>query len=205
MYSPSAGRNRKPVCSAFGRHMPHHGHILEIGSGTGEHAIELAGKFPELQWHPGDPDERSRASITAWTAHAGLPNISRPHCITTLDPEWNSNTGIPPVAGIVCINMIHIAPFTATENLFGGSGKLLPAGGKIFLYGPFSRNGIHTAQSNENWHHYLVSRNAAWGVRDLDNDIIPLAERHHLRIDKTVNMPANNLVIIFKKKKNFIV
>lgn len=180
------------------QHMPHSGAVLEIGGGTGEHAVKLAAALPDVRWHTGDPDEKARASITAWIAEAKLHNLTGPHAIKTTDPDWNVDD-MTPLCGLVSINMIHIAPFAAAQGLFAGAERLLKKRGKLFLYGPFSRNGEHTAPSNQAFDESLKARNPAWGVRDLEHDIAPLANKHALRLEKVVEMPANNFSVIFVK------
>jgi hypothetical protein len=150
-----------------------------------------------LRWLPGDPDADARASIAAWTAHAGLSNIARPHAIDAAAEGWEADVGV--VDAIVCINMIHIAPFAAAEGLFAGAGRLLPRGGRLFLYGPFSRQGRHSAPSNADFDASLKARDARWGVRDLDNDLLPLAERAGLALSRVIEMPANNLSVVFER------
>ncbi len=198
MYSPSTARNRDLIRDAFLATMPQEGNILEVGGGTGEHAVHLAGALPKANWFTGDPDETARASIAAWIAEAGLDNLQGPHAIDVAARDWDAVLAAP-YDGVVSINMIHIAPFNAAEGLFAGAGRLLRPAGKLFLYGPFSRNGVHTAASNEAFDQSLKSRNARWGVRDLERDIAPLAQKNSLRLEKVVEMPANNFSVIFRK------
>lgn len=199
LFSPSAARNREAIFDAFLAHMPRAGTVLEIGSGTGEHAVHIAAHLPELTWLPGDPDETSRASIAAWVAHMGLANIRPPHAIDVTVDGWTQ--GVPrPLAAVVSINMIHIAPFAAAEGLIAGAGEILREGGRLFLYGPFSRNGKHTAPSNAAFDASLKARDPRWGVRDLENDIVPLAEKAGLALEAAVPMPANNFTVIFTRR-----
>ena len=198
LFSPSTARNWRPIRDVFVEHMPNAGTILEVGAGAGEHAVRLAEALPRVQWRTGDPDETARASIAAWIAAAGLPNLSGPHAIATGDADWGVDD-LAPLAGLVSINMIHIAPFSAARGLFAGAGRLLGRGGKLFLYGPFSRNGAHTAPSNEAFSASLKARNPDWGVRDLEQDIAPLAHEAALRLQTIVEMPANNLAVVFVK------
>ena len=198
MFSPSTARNRDPIRDVFLKTMPHEGRILEIGGGTGEHAVHLAGVLPGAEWRTGDPDETARRSIAAWIEDAALPNLLGPHAIDVTQPEWGVED-LAPFAGVVSINMIHIAPFAAAKGLFAGAARLLGPGGKLFLYGPFSRNGVHTAPSNEAFDASLKARDARWGVRDLDRDLAPLAQKNALRLDALVEMPANNFSAVFMK------
>lgn len=198
MFSPSTARNRDPIRDAFLKTMPHVGRILEIGGGTGEHAVHLAAALPGAEWRTGDPDEAARRSIAAWIEDAGLPNLFGPHAIDVTQPDWGVED-LAPFAGVVSINMIHIAPFAAAKGLFAGAARLLEPGGKLFLYGPFSKNGAHTAPSNEAFDASLKARDACWGVRDLDRDLAPLAQKNGLRLDALVEMPANNFSAVYRK------
>jgi cyclopropane fatty-acyl-phospholipid synthase-like methyltransferase len=197
IFAASTARNRDPILDAYAASMPVSGTVLEIASGAGEHAVHIAGALPMLRWLPGDPDADARASIAAWTAHAGLSNIAPPHAIDAAAEGWEAEVGV--VDAIVCINMIHIAPFAAAEGLFAGAGRLLPRGGRLFLYGPFSRQGRHSAPSNADFDSSLKARDARWGVRDLDNDLLPLAERAGLALSRVIEMPANNLSVVFER------
>ncbi|PQA87894.1 DUF938 domain-containing protein [Hyphococcus luteus] len=198
LFSPSTERNRDAIRDVFLKTMPQKGRILEIGGGTGEHAVHLARALPDAEWRTGDPDEKARASIAAWIADAGLSNLSGPHAIDVTQADWGVEDRAP-FAGIVSINMIHIAPFAAAKGLFAGAGRLLAPGGKLFLYGPFSRKGAHTAPSNEAFDASLKARDPRWGVRDLERDILPLAQENGLSLDAVVEMPANNFSVVFTK------
>lgn len=195
LFSPSAARNRDAIRDAFLTTMPHTGVILEIGSGTGEHAVHIAAAAPELRWLPGDPDAASRASIAAWTEHLRLTNVAAPHALDVTAPEWDA--GIERIDGAVSINMIHIAPFAAAQGFIAGAARLLRSGGKLFLYGPFARNGAHTAPSNAEFDASLKARNPDWGVRDLDREIEPLAFAAGFALETVIEMPANNLSVVF--------
>ncbi|NWG72463.1 MAG: DUF938 domain-containing protein [Parvularculaceae bacterium] len=197
-FSPSAARNRDPILRVFLTHMPRAGAILEIGSGTGEHAVHLAAALPDARFLPGDPDAEARASIAAWTAHSGLSNVAPPHALDVAAEGWERAVARP-LAGIVSINMIHIAPFEAARGLFAGAGRLLGSGGRLFLYGPFSRNGAHTARSNAEFDASLKARDPRWGVRDLDRDLLPLAGAAGLALAVVVAMPSNNFSAVFER------
>lgn len=197
LFSPSAARNREAIRDAFLKHMPRQGTIVEVGSGTGEHVVCLAAATPRLFWRPGDPDAASRASIAAWTAHLGLENIAVPHAADAAEPDWREAFGA--ADGVVSINMIHIAPFAAAKGLIAGAGELLKRGGRLFLYGPFSRNGVHTAPSNAEFDASLKARDPAWGVRDLELEVLPLASRAGFALVAIAEMPANNLSVIFER------
>ena len=197
LFSPSAARNRDAIRDAFLQSMPRDGVVLEIGAGTGEHAVHIAAAAPGLRWLPGDPDAASRASIAAWTEHLGLTNVAAPHAIDVTAPGWDQ--GVSPADGVVSINMIHIAPFEAARGLIAGAARLLKPGGKLFLYGPFARNGSHTAPSNADFDASLKARNPGWGVRDLDLDIAPLAAASGFVLETVIEMPANNFGVVFAK------
>lgn len=199
--SPSVARNIEPIVAAFLAAMPRHGAILEFGSGTGEHATRLARLLPETFWLPGDPDIEARRSIAAWTAALGLTNVAAPHELDAAAPDWPERLAITePLSGVVSMNMIHIAPIEAAKGLVAGAGRALRPGGRMFLYGPFARNGAHTAPSNAAFDASLKSRNPAWGVRDLDLDIAPMAQRANLMLTQTIEMPANNLTVVFERR-----
>jgi hypothetical protein len=198
LFSPSAARNRDPIREAFLAHMPQAGTILEIGSGTGEHVVHLAAALPGVRFLPGDPDKASRASIAAWTRHVPLTNVAPPHALDVTEAGWTENVAAP-VDGVLSINMVHIAPFAAASGLFAGAGRILRAGGKLFLYGPFARNGAHTAPSNAEFDASLKARDPRWGVRDLDLELAPLAKSAGLIVEAIVEMPANNFSVVFRK------
>ncbi len=198
LFSPSTARNRDVIRDVFLETMLHRGKFLEIGGGTGEHAVHIASALPDAQWHTGDPDKTARASIAAWMAEANLHNLQGPHAINVTANIWGVED-LAPFDGLISINMIHIAPFDAARGLFAGAARLLKPGGRLFLYGPFTRGGRHTAPSNETFDASLKSRDARWGVRDLEQDIAPLAQENALDLRQTVEMPANNFTIIFQK------
>jgi len=199
-FSPSVQRNRDVIRDVFLELMPNKGHALEIASGSGEHVVHIASKAPNLIWHGGDPDQDSRHSLTAWIEHSQLSNLMPPHDIDVTNDHW----GISEERHydiILSINMIHIAPFKAATGLFTGVKRRLTKEGKLFLYGPFMHNGEHTSPSNIAFDQSLRTRNPMWGVRDLDLEIIPLAKKHDLQIDQIRKMPANNLVVTFKRDR----
>jgi cyclopropane fatty-acyl-phospholipid synthase-like methyltransferase len=175
--------------------LPAGARVLEIASGAGEHAVFLARALPQIRWRPTDRDADARASIAAWQAAADLPNLEAPLALDASDPDgWPDE----PANAIVCINMIHIAPWAAAEGLMAGAGARLPSGGRLFLYGPFVEADVPTAPSNLAFDESLRARNAAWGLRRLD-DVVALAQRHGLRLAERIAMPANNLTLVFVK------
>lgn len=196
LFSPSAGRNHKSIVEAYKVLMPVAGTILEIGSGTGEHGFHITNACPELHWQPSDPDAASRTSIDAWAAFADHVSIAPALNLDLTDPTWLK--GLPDFNGIVSINMIHIAPFAACEALFAGCGVLLSRASKLFLYGPFKRAG-QTAPSNLDFDESLKSRNPDWGVRDIEKDLVLLADQHALKLADIREMPTNNLCVTFEK------
>ncbi|MBT8472810.1 MAG: DUF938 domain-containing protein [Marinicaulis sp.] len=198
MNSPSAQRNRDPIRDAFSKSMPTAGTALEVAGGTGEHAVHLARAFPELHIYTGDPDEKARASIASRIEEAGLENLTGPHHIDVMINNWGVEEQAPYDA-IIAINMIHIAPIEAVIGLMRGADRLLERGGKLFLYGPFRRDGEHTAPSNEAFDADLKSRDERWGVRDLEQEIVPIAQKNRIQLEDCIAMPANNFSAIFGK------
>jgi hypothetical protein len=192
--APAAERNRDAILSVLTRVLPQSGVVLEVASGTGQHAVHCAAALPGLVWQPSDADAEARESIAAWRAHSGLANLNAPLALDVCNDDW----GIANVAAIVCINMIHIAPWEAAEALFRGAGACLDAGGVLYLYGPYRRNGAHTAPSNEAFDQQLRARDPRWGVRDMEA-VEALGEKAGLAFVETVAMPANNFSVVFKK------
>jgi len=193
--SPSTARNRAPILEVLRRRLPSGATVVEIASGAGEHAAFFAQAMPQVRWRPTDPDADARASIAAWRAAAGLPNLDAPVALDAADPaSWPT----APADAVVCINMIHISPWAATEGLMAGAGRLLPAGGQLLIYGPFLEADVTTAPSNLAFDESLRSRNAAWGLRRLEA-VIALANAHGLRLAERIAMPADNLMVAFKK------
>lgn len=194
--SPSAERNRAPIMQVLGPLLPHDGLVLEVASGTGQHAFAFAGSFSGIQWQPSDPNAAARASIDAWRAQAGRDNLLPPLNIDVCDDEWWREVNMQP-AGIVAINLLHISPWRATEGLMAGAGALLAPGGFVYIYGAFKRDGQHISESNLQFDASLRARNAEWGVRDIA-DVARVAEKHGLMLEKVVAMPANNFSLIFR-------
>jgi SAM-dependent methyltransferase len=180
------------------------GDVVEAGSGTGQHVVEFARHSPDVTWWPSDLSEQHLKSINAWRAHAGLPNIRNPLRIDLSDPAWCSQMhdgrGPGQLLAVFCANVIHIAPWRVAEGLFAGAGRYLQADGRLFLYGPFKRGGRHTAVSNAVFDSSLRESNAEWGVRDVD-DLTKLGEGAGLVLKEIVEMPANNLVLVFERSK----
>jgi SAM-dependent methyltransferase len=191
-FAPAAARNREPILDVLRAHLPASGTALEIASGSGEHAVAFAAAFPTLVWQPSDPDPANRASIAAWIAAEGTPNLLPPIDLDATAEIWPLATA----DAVVCINMIHIAPWAACLGLLRGAARLLAPGGLLYLYGPFKRDGMHTAPLNEAFDESLRARDPAWGVRDL-GEVCQAAEGFALAA--TVAMPANNLSVLFRR------
>ncbi len=199
-YAPATERNRGPILQVLQRILPATGIVLEVASGTGEHGVFFASHFPDLRWQPTDPDPLSCDSIEAWRQATGVPSVQDPLPLNAQDPEWPVE-GQPwsgSITAIVNINMIHIAPWSACEGLMAGAERILVSSGILYLYGPFKRQGQHTAPSNAEFDAMLRRQDPEWGVRDLDT-VIELAAAHHLQWVETVAMPANNLSVIFQR------
>lgn len=197
-FSPSIQRNKQSVADAFGRFMPLSGEILEIAAGTGEHGASLVARFEQLAWTYSDIDPESQASQAAWRLESDAKRLHGPLTIDTRASDWGAAERLAAWSGLFCANMIHIAPFEAAVGLIAGAGRLLKSGGRLMLYGPFSRAG-EIALSNARFSADLQRRNPDWGVRDLDQDILPLAKAAGLGLIDVVPMPANNLSVIFEK------
>ena len=195
MFSPSAARNMEPIVAVLKRVLPTHAVVLEIGCGTGEHAVSVAEAVPDLTWQPSDPDAHARASTASWIKFTGLSNVLAPLDIDVCSRLWGVEQRAP-FDAIVSINMIHIAPWAASLGLFAGAGRLLRAGGLLVLYGPFMRDGLHNAPSNAAFDVSLKTRNPSWGVRDIA-DLERVAEASRLGLRETIEMPANNMSVVF--------
>jgi cyclopropane fatty-acyl-phospholipid synthase-like methyltransferase len=193
--SPSTARNREPILAVMAAHFPISGKVLEIASGAGEHAAFIAKALPGLIWQPSDPDEAARESIAAWIAHEHVGNVLPPLAIDVRAADWGVDG---PFDAIVAINMIHISPWDATQGLMAGAARVLAPGGLLFLYGPYKRDGAHTAPSNLAFDTSLRARNPLWGVRDLA-DVEAEARVNGLTLREVIEMPANNLSVIFAK------
>ena len=192
--SPSFPRNREPIIAVLAQLLPPSGSVRELASGSGEHAIAFARRFTQLSWQPSDPAPEARASIAQRRLEAGLANLREPLDIDAAGPHWPDAT----FDAIVCINMLHIAPWAAAEGLMAGAGQVLRQGGGLYLYGPFLRQGRETAPSNLAFDRSLRDRNPRWGLRDLEA-VAALAKTHGLELRQVIEMPANNLSVWFEK------
>lgn len=194
--SPAAERNKQPIAEVLATVLPRAGFVFEVASGTGQHALHFAQALPGLDWQPSEPDVELLPLLAARVASAALPNLRPPLAFDVHEPR-------APVAGadaVVCINMIHIAPWSACDALLRHSSTLLAPGAPLVVYGPFKRDGVHTAPSNAEFDSSLRARNAAWGVRDL-TDVDGLARGCGFELALTVAMPANNLSVIWRRRR----
>lgn len=190
--APAAQRNREPILGVLREALPENGTVLEVASGTGEHVAFFAREWPELAWQPSDPSPEMRESIAAWCT--GLPNVMAPLDLDASAEEWP----VGRAEAMVCINMVHISPWAATEGLMRGAGRILAGGAPLVLYGPYRRSSRELEPSNEAFDQDLQRRNPAWGLR-LVEDVADCAARNGLRLERVVEMPANNLSLVFRK------
>ncbi len=201
-YAPATQRNREPILEILQQVLPPQGTVLEISSGTGEHAIFFAPRLSPRTWLPSEPDVRSRASVVAWIEDCPADNLHLPLDIDVRASVWSGEDVllkfIPPINAIVNINMIHIAPWSACLGLMAGANRLLPSGGIMYLYGPYKQDGKHTAPSNQAFDDSLRAQNPEWGVRNLE-DVVAAANDQNLTLLHTYQMPANNLSVVFQR------
>ena len=196
--------NHRPIWAVLQKFLAgQSGDVLEAGSGTGQHVVHFARQTPDITWWPSDLNEQHLKSITAWCAHAQLPNVRPPMRIDLSDPAWwpemQDKSGPKNLLAVFCANVIHIAPWRVAEGLFAGAGRALRVDGRLFLYGPFKRDGKHTALSNAVFDTSLREGNPEWGVRDIV-DLEKLAASAGLALLETVDMPANNQILIFGRE-----
>jgi hypothetical protein len=201
--APAFHRNHESIWTALKKHLGGcSGDAVEVGSGTGQHVVHFARRTPGLVWWPSDLNLRHLKSIEAWRIHSGLTNVRSPLRIDLSDPDWcpemRGGQGPNDLAAVFCANVIHIAPWHVTEGLFAGAGRYLRGDGKLFLYGPFKRDGKHTALSNAVFDASLRDGNPEWGVRDIV-DVEKLAQGAGLELIETSEMPANNLTLVFAR------
>ncbi len=198
LFAPATQRNRDPILAVL-EPLLGKGTVLEVASGTGEHATWLASRLPSVRFQPSDPEPAHRASITAWTRALGVSNVAPPLDLDARAATWP----LPPevreqLRAVLCINMIHIAPWEATRGLMRNAAAVLPPGGLLYLYGPFRRQGRHTAPSNAEFDEGLRARDPSWGVRDLEA-VEELARAEGLSTESVVAMPANNLSVLLRR------
>lgn len=191
-HAPATARNRDAIVAELADILPATGSVLEIASGTGEHVAYFAERFPALDWQPSDPEPAALASIASWTA--GLGNVATPIAIDATEAGW-------PVAradALLCVNMVHIAPWDATSGLMTGASAVLATGAPLILYGPYLRGDAATAPSNLEFDASLKARDARWGLRSVE-DVRAAAEVRGLAFERLIEMPANNLMLVFRK------
>jgi hypothetical protein len=195
-YAPATLRNRDAILGVLKQHLPVSGLVLEMASGSGEHVLHFARASADtLVFQPSDPDPSARDSIDAWAASLGLANVRPAVALDAAAAAWP----VSHADAVICINMIHIAPWAAAVGLVHGASRVLPPEGMLYLYGPYRRGGRHTAPSNEAFDGSLRTRNPAWGVRDLEA-VVELAESHGFAPPAVEEMPANNLSLVFRRR-----
>ncbi|WP_416140766.1 DUF938 domain-containing protein [Halomonas sp. HK25] len=195
LHSPAAARNRQPILEALAQVLPGRARVLEVASGSGEHALHCAAAMPGWIWQPSDSTPEALASIAAWREQAELPNLAEPIRLDATVPDsWTAG----PFEAIVAINLIHISPWAVTEALMARAGERLVPGGVLYLYGPYRRGGQPTSPGNAAFDADLRRRDPRWGVRDLD-EVTAEAARHGLALARLVEMPANNLSVVLSR------
>jgi hypothetical protein len=193
--APTTLRNREPIAEVLRDWLPAAGLVLEIASGTGEHAVHFARAFPHLDWQPSDVEPLALRSIAAWRADAGLPNLREPVPLDAAAPIWP----IEHADAVLSINMVHISPWASALGLLDGAARLLPRGGRLILYGPWLTEAVETAPSNLEFDADLRRRDPAWGLRKVE-DFASAAEARGLRLDDQRAMPANNRMLLFSRR-----
>lgn len=192
--APAALRNRQPIAKVLEEWLPDRGLVLEIASGTGEHAVHFADRFPQLEWQPSDIHPDALASIRAWRAEAGLPNLREPLTIDASSASWP----IDAADAVLSINMVHISPWASALGLLNGAARILPAGAPLILYGPWLKDDVPTAPSNLAFDSDLKRRDPAWGLRRVE-DFATAADGRGLRLMETRAMPANNMMLLLRR------
>ena len=195
--SASAERNAKPILEILKTILPENSSVLEIGSGTGQHGAMFAQSLTSVKWIPSDYDVSNLNSIKAWNRINVTTSPFPPRLIDATELDWDISLN-DNIFAIVAINVIHISPWSVTKGILSGAQKFLPSQGILFFYGPFKQTDIVTAQGNETFDKQLRSQNTAWGLRNL-NDIETIAQNHDLKLEQIIQMPANNLSVIFRK------
>ena len=193
-HAPAAGRNREPIAAVLTEELPPSGLVLEVASGTGEHAVHFARTFPHLRWQPSDPDPAARDSIETWREDEGLANVLPPLDLNAADTAWP----LAQAAAVLCINMAHISPISATEGLVAGAARLLGRDAPLILYGPWLEADVETAPSNLAFDADLKSRCPEWGLRQVEW-LDRIAAGAGFRRTRRVAMPANNLTLVYRK------
>lgn len=194
LFSTTAARNRGAILDVLRAVLPKQGLALEIASGSGEHVVHFAAHLKKLTFAPSDPNPKARASVAAWIASSGVENVRAPLALDAANAPWP----IERADAVICINMVHISPWATTEGLFDNAGAILPVGAPLYLYGPYKRDGAHTAPSNAEFDAGLRAQNPSWGVRDLET-VADLGRQAGFERPDIVEMPANNLSLIFRR------
>jgi SAM-dependent methyltransferase len=194
-FTSSVERNRDPILAELRRVLPEAGLVLEVASGTGQHVLHFANALPHLIWQPSDADATFRRSVGAWIAKEVPSNVRMPVDLDVLRLPWP----VTRADAVLCINMIHVSPWAATQALLDGAKRILPAGGVLFLYGPYRRFGRHTAPSNAAFDEQLRTSDPEWGLRDLEA-VADLARAAGLRLSEVVDMPSNNFSVVFRRE-----
>lgn len=192
--APHVARNAGPIAEVLADILPTRGLVLEVASGTGEHVLHFARAFPKLLWQPSDPEPAALRSIEAWRAEAGLFNLLPAVSLDARAADWP----VDRADAVLAINMVHISPWSATAGLMRGAARLLAPGAPLYLYGAYRRAGVETAASNEAFDESLKARDPEWGLRDLE-EVAAEAGRHGLDLERVVEMPANNVSVVFRK------
>ena len=193
-HAPATARNSQPLAEVLARELPASGTVLEIASGSGEHAVFMARRFPALDWQPSDCDAEALASVDAWAAEARLANLRPAIALDAAAPDWS----IVSADALLCVNMLHISPWDAAVGLFAGAGRVLGSGAPLVLYGPFVEPDVETAASNHAFDQSLRQRDPAWGLRSTA-DLDRLAAGHGMTRTARCAMPANNLVLVYRR------
>ena len=192
-HAPATARNSGPIADVLAQELPASGLVLEIASGTGEHALFMASRFPELTWQPSDFEQEAVESIDAWASEAKLANLRPAIQLDASQPPWPVGNA----DAILCVNMVHISPWRATEGLFAGARRILTGNAPLILYGPYIESDIDTSHSNLEFDASLKARNPEWGLRQIsDMDDLARAERLHRTVRHP--MPANNLMLVYR-------
>ena len=197
-YAPATERNREAILAVLRDSLPDQGSVLEIASGTGQHALFFSQHLTTRFWLPTDRDVANLASIAAWREESDAANLLPPCQLDVRDSVWAIDGSPPePVSAIVNINMLHISPWSCCQALFAGAAEVLTQGAVVMLYGPFKRDGLHTAPSNATFDEQLRSQDPEWGVRDLEA-VVDVAMEQGFVCESVIEMPANNLSVVFK-------
>lgn len=192
--SPSAERNKEAIAAVLLQVLPRSGLVLEIASGTGQHVVHFARVMPHLTWQPTERDQDCLRSISAWAAVDTQATVQKPLYLDVTDPHWP----VDAADAIICVNMLHITPWSMTQALLCGANRILPPSGLLCFYGPYRIAGKHTSASNRAFDAQLRAINPDWGVRDLDA-VADEARAFNIELARTFEMPANNLIAVFHK------